>query len=88
VAEERSQLGDGLKTKPPPVFWHPRYAAGCGRTAAEKNEKKPDMSKVGTAQSLARVWNSYSVPGCLPQSASFKVVELDFLTYFIVVVEP
>jgi hypothetical protein len=24
-------------------------------------------------------------PGCLPQSASFKVVELDFLTYHIVV---
>jgi hypothetical protein len=27
-------------------------------------------------------------PGCLSQSASFKVVELDFLTYLIVVAEP
>jgi hypothetical protein len=27
-------------------------------------------------------------PGCLPQSASFKVMELDFLTYLLVVAEP
>jgi hypothetical protein len=26
-------------------------------------------------------------PGCLPQSASFKVIELDFLTYLLVVAE-
>jgi hypothetical protein len=26
--------------------------------------------------------------GCLPRSASFKVVELDFLTYLLVVAKP
>src|SRR6185312_3401944 len=26
--------------------------------------------------------------GCLPQSASFKVIELDFLTYFLIDVKP
>jgi hypothetical protein len=39
-----------------------------------------------------QVHNIYTVyiyiPGCLPQIASFKVVELDFLRYLLVVVEP
>jgi hypothetical protein len=30
----------------------------------------------------------YIKPGCLPQSASFKVIELDFLTYLLIVAEP
>jgi hypothetical protein len=28
------------------------------------------------------------IPGCLPQSASFQIIELDFLTYLLVVAEP
>ena len=31
--------------------------------------------------------HKYKRLGCLPQSASFKVIELDFLTYFYVVVK-
>jgi hypothetical protein len=27
-------------------------------------------------------------PGCLPPSASFKVIEIDFLTYLLVVADP
>jgi hypothetical protein len=27
-------------------------------------------------------------PGCLPPSASFKVVKIDFLTYLLVVADP
>jgi hypothetical protein len=29
----------------------------------------------------------YIKPGCLPPSASFKVIELDFLTYLLTVAE-